>query len=51
MFQAARVSGNAAVFLLDADRVGELVEFGPTVEIFDSPRDDRTREYVSGHVG
>jgi phosphate transport system ATP-binding protein len=51
MFQAARVSGNAAVFLLDEDRVGELVEFGPTVEIFDSPRDDRTREYVSGHVG
>jgi phosphate transport system ATP-binding protein len=51
MFQAARVSGHAAVFLLDADRVGELVEFGPTVEIFDAPRDDRTREYVSGHVG
>ena len=37
MFQAARVSDNAAVFLLDEDRVGELVEVGPTVEIFDSP--------------
>jgi phosphate transport system ATP-binding protein len=51
MFQAARVSSSAAVFLLDDERVGELVEFGPTVEIFDSPRDERTREYVSGHVG
>jgi phosphate transport system ATP-binding protein len=51
MFQAARVSDNAAVFLLDEDRVGELVEVGPTVEIFDSPRDERTKQYVTGHVG
>ena len=51
MFQAARVSHNAAVFLLDDDRVGELVEVGPTVEIFDSPRDERTKLYVTGHVG
>ncbi|MGA3352409.1 MAG: phosphate ABC transporter ATP-binding protein [Acidimicrobiales bacterium] len=51
MFQAARVSDNAAVFLLDDDRVGELVEVGPTVEIFDSPRNERTKQYVTGHVG
>jgi phosphate transport system ATP-binding protein len=51
MFQAARVSDNAAVFLLDEDRVGELVEVGPTVEIFDSPRNERTKQYVTGHVG
>ncbi len=51
MFQAARVSDNAAVFLLGEDRVGELVEVGPTVEIFDSPRDERTKQYVTGHVG
>jgi phosphate transport system ATP-binding protein len=51
MFQAARVSDNAAVFLLGEDRVGELVEVGPTVEIFGSPRDERTRQYVTGHVG
>ncbi|MGA3214302.1 MAG: phosphate ABC transporter ATP-binding protein [Acidimicrobiales bacterium] len=51
MFQAARVSHNAAVFLLGDDRVGELVEVGPTVEIFDSPRDERTKLYVTGHVG
>jgi phosphate transport system ATP-binding protein len=51
MFQAARVSDNAAVFLLDEDRVGELVEVGPTVEIFHSPRNERTKQYVTGHVG
>jgi phosphate transport system ATP-binding protein len=51
MFQAARVSDNAAVFLLDEERVGELVEVGPTVEIFDSPVNERTKQYVTGHVG
>jgi phosphate transport system ATP-binding protein len=51
MFQAARVSDNAAVFLLDEDRVGELVEVGPTLEIFDSPSNERTKRYVTGHVG
>jgi len=51
MFQAARVSDNAAVFLLDDDRVGELVEYGATVEIFDTPSDERTLRYVTGHVG
>jgi len=51
MFQAARVSDNAAVFLLDEDRVGELVEVGPTLEIFDSPSNERTKQYVTGHVG
>ena len=51
MFQAARVAHYAAVFLLDDDRVGELVEFGPTAEVFASPRDERTKQYVTGHVG
>ncbi len=51
MFQAARVSHYAAVFLLDDDRVGELVEFGPTAEVFGSPSDERTKQYVTGHVG
>jgi len=51
MFQAARVSDLTAVFLLDPDRVGELVEVGATVDVFGSPRDERTRDYVSGHVG
>ncbi len=51
MFQAARVSDDTAVFLLGDDRVGELVEFGPTAEVFGSPRDERTQAYVTGHIG
>jgi phosphate transport system ATP-binding protein len=51
MFQAVRVSDNVAVFLLGDDRVGELVEVGPTEQVFDAPNDARTRAYVTGHVG
>jgi phosphate transport system ATP-binding protein len=52
MFQATRVSDYTAVFLLAEDRAtGELVEYGTTKEIFDAPRDPRTRAYVSGEVG
>ena len=52
MFQATRVSDYTAFFLLGEDRAtGELVEYGPTTTIFDSPRDPRTRAYVSGEVG
>ncbi len=46
MQQAARVSSESAFMLL-----GELVEFGPTVRIFENPRDKRTEDYVSGHYG
>jgi phosphate transport system ATP-binding protein len=52
MFQATRVSDYTAFFLLGEDRAtGELVEYGPTPTMFDSPRDPRTRAYVSGQVG
>ena len=51
MFQARRVSDRTAVFLLGEDRVGELVEVGPTESIFTDPKDPRTREYVTGHIG
>ena len=52
MFQATRVSDYTAVFMLGEDRAtGELVEHGPTGQIFDSPKDPRTRAYVSGEVG
>jgi len=51
MFQATRVSDQTAVFLLDDDRIGELTEIGPTSQIFDSPKDPRTKDYVSGRIG
>jgi len=46
MQQAARVSDFTA-FLLD----GELVEFGPTEEVFTRPRDARTEDYITGRFG
>jgi phosphate transport system ATP-binding protein len=46
MQQAARVSDEAGYFLL-----GELVEFGPTAQIFTNPRDSRTEDYVTGRFG
>ncbi|HEV2368853.1 MAG TPA: phosphate ABC transporter ATP-binding protein [Acidimicrobiales bacterium] len=51
MFQATRVSDFTAVFLLGDDTVGELVEFGPTAQIFETPQDPRTEAYVTGKVG
>jgi len=46
MQQAARISDNTAFFLL-----GELVEFGDTEEIFSTPRDKRTEDYITGRFG
>ena len=46
MQQAARVSNDTGFMLL-----GELVEFGATNQVFTSPRDQRTEDYVSGRYG
>jgi phosphate transport system ATP-binding protein len=46
MQQAARVSHDTGFMLL-----GELVEFGLTTQVFTSPRDQRTEDYVSGRYG
>ena len=46
MHQAARVSDEAAFMLL-----GELVEFGRTVDVFERPKDRRTEDYVTGRYG
>jgi phosphate transport system ATP-binding protein len=46
MQQAARVSDYTAFFLQ-----GELVEFGPTEQIFTNPRDKRTEDYITGRFG
>ena len=46
MQQAARVADRTA-FMLS----GELVEVGPTQEIFTKPNDSRTEEYVTGKFG
>jgi phosphate transport system ATP-binding protein len=46
MQQAARVADRTA-FMLD----GQLVEAGPTREIFTNPSDPRTEDYVTGKFG
>jgi len=46
MQQAARVSQRTAFFHL-----GELVEVGPTEEIFTRPQDKRTQDYITGRFG
>jgi phosphate transport system ATP-binding protein len=50
MQQAARVSDYTAFFLSDGGP-GQLVEVGPTSEIFSRPKDQRTENYVSGRFG
>ena len=44
--QAARASDRTAFFLM-----GELVECGPTVQVFTNPSQIRTNDYVTGHFG
>ncbi|WP_235975109.1 phosphate ABC transporter ATP-binding protein PstB [Stappia albiluteola] len=46
MQQAARVSQRTAFFHL-----GNLVEEGPTQDIFTNPRDKRTQDYITGRFG
>lgn len=46
MAQARRVSGQSA-FMLN----GQLVECGPTQDLFDRPADERTADYVAGRYG
>ncbi len=44
--QAARASDRTAFFLM-----GELVEVGPTVDLFTNPNHERTGDYITGHFG
>ncbi len=44
--QAQRIADRVAFMYL-----GELVEYGPAHSLFGSPKEDRTREYISGAFG
>lgn len=46
MQQATRIADETGFFYL-----GELVEFGDTVQIFENPHNERTERYVTGHFG
>jgi phosphate transport system ATP-binding protein len=52
MQQAARVADYTAFMLMDPElRHGELVEFAPTVDLFQRPKDRRTEDYITGRFG
>jgi phosphate transport system ATP-binding protein len=44
--QAARISKYTGFFL-----TGNLIEFGPTTQIFSRPRDKRTEDFITGRFG
>ena len=44
--QAHRVADHVAFMHL-----GELIEYGPSEQVFDRPREERTRQYISGAFG
>ena len=46
MQQAARASDDSGFMLL-----GELIEFGPTAQMFTRPSDRRTEDYITGKYG
>jgi phosphate transport system ATP-binding protein len=46
MQQAVRVSDYTAFMYL-----GELVEFGVTSQVFTTPKDKRTQDYITGRFG
>ena len=46
MQQAARCTDQVAFFYL-----GELIEVGPTAQVFTAPRQRRTQEYITGRFG
>jgi phosphate transport system ATP-binding protein len=46
MQQATRIADYTAFFL-----VGEMVEFGPTEQIFSMPKNKKTEDYITGRFG
>jgi phosphate transport system ATP-binding protein len=46
MQQAARVSDYTAFLYL-----GKMIEYGPTDEIFENPKDKLTENYITGRFG
>jgi len=46
LFQASRIADRTGFFL-----AGEIIEMGKTIQIFESPHDERTDAYVRGRFG
>jgi phosphate transport system ATP-binding protein len=51
MQQASRVADYTAFMLAGDEAYGQLIEYGPTSELFTTPADDRTEAYITGRFG
>ncbi|HEX8919347.1 MAG TPA: phosphate ABC transporter ATP-binding protein PstB [Chloroflexota bacterium] len=51
MQQAARIADYTAFMLAGSDFVGELIEYGETKQLFSTPHDKRTEDYITGRFG
>ena len=51
MQQAARVSQFTAFLMADDTRIGHVVEYGESRQIFTNPQDERTEAYITGRFG
>ncbi len=51
MQQAARVSHYTAFLMVEDQRIGILVEYGESRQIFTNPTDERTEAYITGRFG
>jgi phosphate transport system ATP-binding protein len=51
MQQAARVSHYTAFLMVEEARIGFLVEFGESRQLFTNPEDERTEAYITGRFG
>ena len=51
MQQAARVSDYTAFLTVNDERTGYVVEFGETGEVFSTPRERATEDYITGRFG
>lgn len=51
MEQAVRISDMSAFMMINEDKVGTLVEYAPTQQVFSTPKDKRTEDYITGRYG
>ncbi|MDY6781953.1 MAG: phosphate ABC transporter ATP-binding protein PstB [Cyanobacteriota bacterium] len=51
MQQASRISDYTAFFNTDESRIGRMVEYGPTINLFSSAQQESTRDYIQGRFG
>jgi len=51
MQQASRCSDKTAFMMADEKRIGHVVEYDQTSDIFTRPKDRRTEDYISGRFG